>query len=113
MPLLRSKYDDQTDYEDPIDRYQRRGKGTRTSKRETCGTASTANVLGVMAMVPFLGMVFTPLTFLLSFLAHRQLNANPLLEGRRFVSNAFLFSMIGTLVNFIVPVLFFVLMSAR
>jgi hypothetical protein len=113
MGLLRSKYDDQTDYEDPIDRYQRRGKGTRTSKGETCGTASTANVLGIMAMVPFLGMVFTPMTFLLSFLAHRQLNANSLLEGRHLVRNAFLFGMIGTLVNYIAPVIFFVLVSSR
>jgi hypothetical protein len=113
MALLRSIYDDQTDYEDPIDRYQRRGKGTRTSHGETCGTASTANVLGIMAMVPFLGVIFTPLTFLLTFLAHKQLNANRLLEGRHLVRNAFLFGMIGALVNFISPVIFFALVSSR
>ncbi len=113
MTLLRSKYDDQTDYEDPTDRYQRRGKGSRTSKGETSSTASTANVLGIMAMVPFLGVLCTPLAFLLTFLAHRQLNANSQLEGRNLARNAFLFAVVGTIVNFIVPVIVYFLLLVR
>ena len=113
MSLLRSKYDDQTDYEDPVDRYQRRGKGARTTKGETCSTASTANLLGILAMVPVLGVVCTPLCWLLTSVAHKQLNANPKLDGRHLARNAFLFSMIGLLVNYLTPILFVLLLRSR
>jgi hypothetical protein len=105
MSLLRAKYDDQTDYEDPIDRYQRRGKGARVSTGEMCAAAKIANVLGILSIIPFLGIVCIPLTWLLAFIANGQLNANPVLQGRHQNRNAFAFSMIGLLVNIGAPVI--------
>ena len=110
MPLQRLQYDDQSDYEDPMDRLLHRGRGGRAAAPNPSSTAKLANRMGIAAMIPILGLIMTPVTFLVALLAKFELKRNPKLTGKKQVANAFLFAIVGGVINYVVPTSIILLM---
>jgi len=108
MPKLapRPKYDDQTDYEDPMDRYLRRPRGSK-AKKPPSAAAKSAMVLGIFALMPCIGLGFAPITLLVALGARAELKRNDRLGGQQEVSNAFWFAGIGGFINYGIPILFY------
>ncbi len=119
MPPPARKPDPQTDYEDPIDRLYRRRASTKRTRdadappeKTPSSTATVAFYFGIVGLVPCLGLLFAPLSILLGFLglAHTR---DPLVTGKGRAKSGIWFGMIGVVINYLIPLGFYIYLGIR
>lgn len=112
--------DPQTDYEDPVDRLYRRRAPRKQEKREKdntpekvpSATAAVAYYFGMVGLIPCVGVVFAPLAVILGFigLAHTR---QPNVSGKGKAKSGVWFGLIGIIINYFIPTLFYVWVLLR
>ena len=108
----RTRYDDQTDYEDPIDRYRPRGDSPKAKKKKAVNkAANSAYLMGLISLVPVLGAVLGPIAIFIGMSGLRFTRTHPCAGGREKAKTGIWFGIVACLVNFAVPAI--VLFLAR
>lgn len=107
MPT-RTRLDDQTDYEDPIDRYRPRDFSPKAKKKKsTNGTANSAYIMGLISLVPFIGAVLGPIAIFIGLAGLGYARSHPDAGGREKAKSGIWFGIVACLVNFGVPAVVF------
>jgi hypothetical protein len=107
MPPPARRPDPQTDYEDPIDRLYRRTRRPRGGREATAEaaekvpstTATVSYYLGMVAVVPVLGLVFGPIALLLGILALGH-TSHPKVSGKGRAKSGIWFGLFACLINY-------------
>jgi hypothetical protein len=83
MPATRRRRDDQTDYEDPIDRFRPDyDRPTPKKRKRRNRVAVVSYYCGVFALIPILGLLLGPLAMLLGFIGLADARTHPDMGGR-------------------------------
>ena len=111
MPT-RTRPDDQTDYEDPIDRYRPRENSPKAKKKKSKnGAANSAYVMGLISLVPFIGAVLGPVAIFIGLSGLSFARTHRDAGGKEKAKSGIWFGIVACLVNFAVPAI--VLIIAR
>lgn len=95
MPATRRRRDDQTDYEDPIDRYRPDyDRPAETKRKRRNGVATAAYYCGVFALIPILGLLLGPLAMLLGFIGLADARKHKEMGGRGHASSGLILGLI-------------------
>jgi hypothetical protein len=117
MPPPARKPDPQTDYEDPIDRLYRRSPRRREGKATAddapdkipSTTATMSYYLGMVGVVPCLGLVFGPVALLLGIMGLAQ-TRDPKVRGKGRAKSGIWFGLFACLINYGILIAWVVLM---
>lgn len=112
MPAAPRRHDDQTDYEDPVDRhhlYDNRPK----AKKKTHPAANTAYACGLVSLVPCLGAVLGPIAVIYGLKGLADISSDPASGGKGRAKSGIWFGSLACVINFGLPALFYVLARWR
>ncbi len=113
MPATRRRGDDQSDYEDPIDRYRPAADRPRKKGPPQNPNANTAYTLGMISLVPCLGGLLGPIAVILAFMGFAHAKANPDAGGKGRARGGLAFGLLGCFINYVLPFIFYVLVAVR
>jgi hypothetical protein len=106
----RRRADDQTDYEDPIDRYRPPDEMAKAKKKAPVnGTANSAYTFGLISLVPCLGAVFGPLAVVLGLMGLSFARRTPDAGGRGRARSGIWFGCLGCFITYGLPAIFVLL----
>jgi hypothetical protein len=105
MPRVR--YDDQTDYEDPIDRYRPRDDRPKVKKQVKNGAATASYTCGLISLVPCLGAILGPIAILVGLAGLGHARSNPDAGGKERAKGGIWFGVVACLINFGVPAIIY------
>ena len=95
MPTTRRR-DDQTDYQDPIDRFRPDyDRPTVKKRKRRNGVAVASYYCGLCALIPFLGLLLGPLAVLLGFIGMADARKFPDMGGRGHAHSGLILGFIG------------------
>lgn len=117
MPPPARKPDPQTDYEDPIDRLYRRKERRRDGRpaadvkpeKIPSSTATISYYLGMVGVIPGLGLVFGPIALLLGIVALGQ-TRDPKVSGKGRAKSGIWFGLFACLINYGIVIAWVLLM---
>lgn len=112
MPATRRRGDDQSDYEDPIDRYRPAADRPRKKGPPQNPNANTAYTLGMISLVPCLGGLLGPIAVILAFMGFAHAKAHPDAGGKGRAKGGMMFGLLGCFINYGLPVIFYALVWA-
>jgi hypothetical protein len=98
MPIRTRQIDDQTDYEDPIDRYQQRAERKKSGFINI--HASSAITFGLLSLVPLLGVIFGPLSIVYGRRGLNYQRREPEAIGQGKVKSGIVLGSIGCFINY-------------
>jgi hypothetical protein len=107
MPATRHRPDDQSDYEDPIDRYRPRDDTPRPKRKPKNPNANASFTVGLVSLVPVLGCFLGPLAILLALTGFSYARANPDAGGRGRAKSGMWFGLVGCLISYGVPAIIY------
>lgn len=106
----RRRLDDQSDYEDPIDRYRAFDDEPRPKRKKSVNpNANSSWTFGLISLVPCLGLLFGPLAILFAFLGLRHVRLHPDAGGKEQAKSGLWFAMLGCFINYGLPAIFILL----
>lgn len=112
MPATRRRGDDQSDYEDPIDRYRPAADRPRKKGPPQNPNANTAFTLGLISLVPCLGGLLGPIAIILAYIGWRFAQTHPDAGGKGRARGGLWFGLLGCFINYGLPIIFYILALA-
>lgn len=113
MPATRRRGDDQSDYEDPIDRYRPAADRPRTKGPPQNPNANTAFTLGLISLVPCLGGLLGPIAVILSFLGFVHARRHPDAGGKGRARGGLALGLLGCFISYVLPIVLYILLAVR